>query len=168
LLELLVVIAVIGILGGAVFVSLSGARARARDARILLSVRQIISLAELINSTYGSYDFLCAPDLTLNENAPSPYGNQLKAIEDDIASQQATPQPTICITIPPNHNQYSVTAKLNYVGGNYPAEGWSGYYCTDFLGTAKLDYHCQNPDPPGGLEDKCHKIPAPEPPPPPL
>jgi len=165
LLELLVVIAVIGILGAVVFVSLSGARARARDARILLAVRQIISLAELINSTYGSYDLLCANDQTLNENAPPPYGDQLKTIEDDIASLQATPQPTFCITEPPNHNQYSVTAKLNYASGNYPAEGWSGYYCTDSLGTAKLDYHCINPDPPGGLDDKCHKIPAPPPPP---
>lgn len=169
LIELLVAIAVIAILGAVVFVSLSGARERARDARILLSVRQIISVAELINSTYGSYASLCASDQTLNENAPDPYGNQLKTLEDDIASQQGRTTPRmVCIAVQPDRglNQYGVTVGLNYAGGNYPAEGWSGWYCTDSLGTAKLDYGCLDPHH-GLLDDQCWRLEPPEPPPPP-
>lgn len=83
----MVVIAVIGILASLIFVSLSRARVRARDVRILLGLRQVRSIAALMYSDYGSYANLCDPAYTLNENALPPHGDQLKAIEDDLFEQ---------------------------------------------------------------------------------
>lgn len=53
LIELLVVIAIIGILAGMVLVSMSGARSKARDARRLSDMRQLVSAQEMY---YGEND----------------------------------------------------------------------------------------------------------------
>ena len=53
LIELLVVIAIIGILAGMVLVSMSGARQKARDAKRMSDMRQIISAQEMY---YGNKD----------------------------------------------------------------------------------------------------------------
>jgi len=87
LIELMVVIAVIALVASIVFVTLSRARARARDARILLDLRQVNTIALLINSDYDSYTNLVDATYTLNESAPVPHGEQLRAIESDIAKQ---------------------------------------------------------------------------------
>jgi len=52
LIELLVVIAIIGILSGIVIVSMSGARAKARDARRLSDMRQIATALQMYYAQY--------------------------------------------------------------------------------------------------------------------
>ena len=64
MIELLVVIAIIGILASIVLVSLSGARNRAKDARIQTSMVQIRSIGEMIYGEENSYENLCTPLLT--------------------------------------------------------------------------------------------------------
>ncbi len=60
LIELLVVIAIIGILASIVLVSLSGARDRAKDARIIADMGQMRSAAEVFSGNNGTYNGFCA------------------------------------------------------------------------------------------------------------
>ncbi len=55
LVELLIVIAIIGILASALLVSLGGARATARDARRISDLRQVQSALELYYAKSGEY-----------------------------------------------------------------------------------------------------------------
>lgn len=55
LIELLVVIAIIGILAGIVLVSVSGARNRAKDARVTADMDQVRTQAVVLNDSNGNY-----------------------------------------------------------------------------------------------------------------
>lgn len=55
LIELLVVIAIIGLLSSIVLVSLQGVRTKARDARRLSDMRQILTALEMYYNKYGKY-----------------------------------------------------------------------------------------------------------------
>lgn len=55
LIELMVVIAIIGMMSSVVLASLNSARAKGRDAAIKSAVKQYAVLMELNHSTYGTY-----------------------------------------------------------------------------------------------------------------
>jgi prepilin-type N-terminal cleavage/methylation domain-containing protein len=74
LIELLVVIAVIGLLSTIVIVSMSGTRAKARDARRLQDLRQLQKAVELYYDTYGKYPEPCQGYGNWSGHCPS-YGN---------------------------------------------------------------------------------------------
>jgi prepilin-type N-terminal cleavage/methylation domain-containing protein len=64
LIELLVVVAIIAILASIVLVSLSGARNRAKDARIMAALAQVRPIAEIAYSGDGQYNGICTSDGT--------------------------------------------------------------------------------------------------------
>lgn len=60
LIELLVVIAIIGVLAATALVAMNSARVKARDAKRLTDVRQIMTALELYYDTNGSYPNMIA------------------------------------------------------------------------------------------------------------
>ena len=132
LIELLVVITIIGIVSSIVLVSLSGARNRARDARIQGDLVQIRSIAELINEDKSSYATLCGADNTLNNTiGDNNYIAQLTTIENDINDQQ--PGATVVLTC-----YFGGTPEVYCAEADLISAG-VGYYCTDSTGIARVN-----------------------------
>jgi prepilin-type N-terminal cleavage/methylation domain-containing protein len=122
LIELLVVIAIIGILAAIVLVSLRGAPARAKNAKIKADVAQVRGIAEMIYSdnAHGDYTDLCdTTDNTLKALTDYP---QLTTLETDMTDQGAT------VTCHSSAQEYCVSASL-LVG--------EGDFCVDSTGMAK-------------------------------
>ncbi len=84
LIELLVVIAIIGILASIVLVSLSGARNKAKDARIQSDMAQIRVVAETLYASSTSYTGLCgeANYTTLKDDIVKQNGGTAPACHD--------------------------------------------------------------------------------------
>ncbi len=124
LIELLIVIAIIGILAGIVLVSLSGALKKGKDSRIQADLQQVRQIAGMIMSDKGNYEELCSTDNKLNTNSLD-YGTQLATIQNDIASQQGGTADIACFAL---DNDFCVSAKL-VSKANY-------YFCIDSEGNA--------------------------------
>jgi len=114
LIELLVVIAIIAILAAIVVVSLSSARTRARDARVVQEMAQVRSLAEIYAS--GNSDSYYG----LSCSTPSDMGK----LCSDIATQNGGTSPSIYAT----STAYCAYAKT--------ASG--KYYCVDNVKATEL------------------------------
>ena len=116
LIELLVVIAIIGILAAIVLVALQGARAKAKDARIISDMNQYRDRAEIIasdaNGVYGGVN--CAADTDLN-----------KLCQDVITQTTSTANPGgIPVNETFNAGGYCAYATLNTTPGTQ-------YFCVD-------------------------------------
>lgn len=134
LIEMMVVIAIIGILSAVVLVYLGAARNKARDARIQSDLSQIRSIAALINDDKDSYATLCGADIppTLNNTLlDNNYIAQLTIIEDDINDQQPGAAVVLTCYVGGTPEIYCVEAELISSG--------AGYYCIDSTGIARIN-----------------------------
>jgi prepilin-type N-terminal cleavage/methylation domain-containing protein len=109
LIELLVVIAIIGLLASIVLVSLSKARTRAKDARIISEMSQIRAVAETIYSSDGNYDNVRCTTLPAYPVCDGTCNNSsIEIILEDICKQgiagggfrvDASPAPAYCFYV---------------------------------------------------------------------
>jgi prepilin-type N-terminal cleavage/methylation domain-containing protein len=125
LIELLIVIAIIGILAGIVLVSLTGALKKAKDSRIQGDLQQVRQVAGMIMSDSGNYDTLCSASTSLNISHPN-YATQLNTIQTDIRTQQGG---TLTLTCYGSGNDFCVSARL---------VSTTTYYCVDSQGDATV------------------------------
>ena len=112
LIELLVVIAIIGILASIVLVSLSGARNRAKDARITSDMSQLRTVATISNDNYGNYDKICI--------GAAPCDADLQTLKDDMNAQNATGQTDLTIYPAAPTTSYCAYIQMN-----------TGWWCVD-------------------------------------
>ena len=126
LIELLVVIAIIAILASIVMVAMSGARNKARDARLQGDLSQVRTLAELINDDTGSYASTCSGSGTssLGFDTGTNYSTQLGVVQSDIDDQKST---TTCYA---DGDSYCISVELLTPGIT------NGFYCIDSYGIA--------------------------------
>ncbi len=121
LVEMLVVIAIVGILSAAVLASLGPARNRAKDTRIISGLNQLRVLAEVLYD--GDYTAVVVGQ------------TDIAKVVTDVANNQGTL--TISLS----------TGDLTYAAESPLAS--SGFYCVDSAGTA--DTYASNPDTSAGL-----------------
>jgi len=124
LIELLVVIAIISILASIVMVAMSGARNKARDARLQGDLSQVRTLAELINDDTSSYASTCTGTASLGFNTDTNYSTQLGVVQSDIEDQEST---TTCYA---DSDSYCISVWLLTPGIENP------HYCIDSYGIA--------------------------------
>jgi len=116
LIELLVVIAIIGILASIVLVSVSGARDRGKDARIIAGMAQFRSMAAMINEAKGSY-------VSLNCNWSTDATVLCYDISKQFSGSTSTAQPVFA-TSTTNSDNYCAVAQLKT-----KFSGAQDYYC---------------------------------------
>lgn len=101
LIELLVVVAIIGILAVVVIVSLNGARAKARDARVKSDIRNLMSAVELYKNDDAS------------GNAPSALASLTPSYVNAVPTTSPTPNYTA------NADCYGIISSETMSDGNY-------------------------------------------------
>ena len=119
LIELLIVIAIIGILAGIVLVSLTGALKKGKDSRIQADMQQVRNIAGMIMSDTGSYDGLCNSSNNDLNTSHGTYGTQLSTLSNDIKTQQGG---TLNLNCYASGNDYCISAAL---------VAKTGYLCID-------------------------------------
>lgn len=123
LIEMLVVVAVIGLLSSVILTALGPAKDKAKDTRIIQEVNQVRSIAEtLYNGNYGALESLPS------DNIQNP---DLKALSDDITLQGGAL--SVIKSQPAPAKIYSAYSSLNIKGGD-PNNPQTQYYCIDSAG----------------------------------
>lgn len=135
LIEMLIVIAIIGILSAAVLAGLGPARNKAKDARIISGMNQMRSIAEAIYNPSSNTPYLGMGTLACNGVSGNP---DIEKVNKDISSASAGSS-CLTITLINGGGGYVSTAKLLTT-----ADQW---YCVDSEGNAKVvGQEAPNPD----------------------
>lgn len=123
LIEMLVVLAIIGILSSVLLTALGPARDKAKDARIVQEINQVRALAETLYN--GNYDAL--------ESLPTGiiHNSDLKVLSDDIGTQGG--KLNIIKPSQSGATSYLAYSKLNLKTGTEP-NLQTQYYCVDSSG----------------------------------
>ncbi len=123
LIELLIVIAIIGILSSITLISLKDIKIKARDTRIMVALNQSKPFAEMIHNDNDTYNTLCtSPDINTTNG---PYKDKLIIINDEITNNGGEAK---CYA---DGDNYCVYSKLNILGID-PMQ----YFCVDNTGNA--------------------------------
>lgn len=138
LIELLVVVSIIGLLAAIILVSLSSARKKGNDARIISDVQQTRVALHLGFNGNGYPDLIngqnayCNGGNTLNAtfancvNASGPYFTALNALNNDATSQGGVVYYTVTGPTNPNSTGFAIRGQL--VANN------AAYFCIDSNG----------------------------------
>jgi len=111
LIELLVVIAIIGILASIVLVSLSGARNKAKDARITSALGQMRTVGEIMYDTDGNYNKMdCG---TIGDPCVCAGSSDIQTLCTDIYRQGGTDLAIYIDTKVPAGENFCAISKLN-------------------------------------------------------
>ncbi len=137
LIELLVVIAIIGLLASIILVSLSSARNKGKDTRLISDVRQIRVQIETEASLGGTYTVSATSCITANPAAANgsatinAAANNCATLNTDATNNGGTitvRTDTAAGTSATTFKAFMVYAQLN---------GTNGYYCMDSIGNVK-------------------------------
>lgn len=129
LIEMLVVVAVIGILSSVLLTGLGPARDKAKDSRIVTEVNQARAIAATLDN--GGYSALPTADENgQNDLSPESYP-ELAQLENDILAQGG--ELAIIKSEGPYFRAFLMYSKLNIQAGTPPAVE-SNYYCIDSIG----------------------------------
>jgi prepilin-type N-terminal cleavage/methylation domain-containing protein len=124
LIEMLIVVAIIGLLSSVILTALGPAKDKAKDTRIISDVNQIRSIAETLfaNSNYDALELLPSNNIQ---------NQDLKGLSDDVTAQGGIL--TIIKSQPAPAKNYLVYSSLNIKTGD-SSNPSTQYYCVDSAG----------------------------------
>ncbi len=121
LMEMLVTVAIIGVLATVILTEVEPVKNKAKDTRIIQEINQIRSIAEsMYDGDYSDLEELPRPSISNKE---------MKNLVEDIESLGGE----VYLHKSNNDNDYSVYTKLNEAKGEEPNLE-TQYYCTDSAG----------------------------------